>query len=480
MRFTPFLQANLTFITLVCAIFLLINVVSKPSFAAKRVALVIGNGAYHETPLLNPANDANDMARSLQSLGFDIVKAIDADLRSMHDALDIFCSKIKRGDVALFFYAGHGVQVQGENYLLPIKSRIRSIKDVRYEALQVGRVLDRLEELKSMNIIILDACRNNPLGRGFKRSVERGLAVVARKPEGSILAFATAPGKTAADGSGRNGLFTEAVLRHMKTPGLDIEKLFKIVRVDVKQKSFGKQVPWSESSLTEDFYLGKVSIATVRRTSQTTETIAQPIPGVTNTEALFWQSIKDTNNAAMYEAYLNRYPNGVFSDLARIRINELTETKEVPAPISTQDMNEIGRDENYISYDNGIVFCLETGLQWVKGEDKPTSQNSAKKWAKSLDVDGGGWRLPKISELKTLYNEDQSKYNMTKYLFMDKGKFWSDRTVKRHSTDGHDLYGIYLDVFNNKQGKLLFDSTRFVTSPRFQSDIRALAVRSKE
>ena len=196
---------------------------------AKRVALVIGNGAYKDTPLKNPINDANDMARSLEALGFSVIKVTDANLRTMHMALNEFSHNLAQGDVALFFYAGHGLQFQGENYLLPIDNQILSASDVRYEAFQVGRLLGRMEDAQSMNIIILDSCRNNPLGRGFTRSLERGLAVIQQKPEGTFIAYATAPGKTAADGEGVNGLFTTALLNHIATRGLNISEMLRNV-----------------------------------------------------------------------------------------------------------------------------------------------------------------------------------------------------------------------------------------------------------
>jgi len=309
--------------------------------SAKRVALVIGNGSYKDTPLKNPINDANDMATYLKQLGFEMVKETNANLRSMHEALDKFSLTLKKGDVALFFYAGHGVQVQGENYLLPIGYRISSINDIRYESLHLGRVLGRMEDAKSMNIIMLDACRNNPLDRGFSRSLDRGLAVISMKPEGSIVAYATAPGKTAADGMGRNGLFTSALLKHMKTPGLSIEKLIKKVRVDVKQKSYGQQIPWSESSLTVDFYLAGVGKNKQLSTENT------QIPQTSDRmELSFWESIKNSNDDSMFKAYLNQYPNGTFASIARIKIKKQTDNLDNNGLILHYSFDSNANDES--------------------------------------------------------------------------------------------------------------------------------------
>ena len=219
-----------------------------------RNALVIGNGAYwHIVNLNNPANDARDMAAALDDLGFKVTRLINAGHREMGAAVRKFGQQIKGGGVGLFYYAGHGVQVKGRNYLLPVDAVIDSESDVQFESLDAGRVLGKMADAGNrLNVVILDACRDNPFARSF-RSAERGLARMDA-PGGTIIAYATAPGAKAEDGHSRNGVFTSHLLKHIKTPGLQVEDVLKRVRVDVMAETGGKQIPWDSSSLTRDFY----------------------------------------------------------------------------------------------------------------------------------------------------------------------------------------------------------------------------------
>lgn len=230
---------------------------NRPASAAgnvqvsKRIALVIGNSAYRDSPLRNPTNDAKDLAAVLRRLGFDVVERTDASQKEMNLAIAQFGEKLRSDTVALFFYAGHGMQVKGKNYIIPVDAQITSEATVRAMAVDVDTVLDQLQA-SPMNIVILDACRNNPFERRF-RSVGGGLAQMDA-PKGSLIAYATAPGKTAADGDGRNGLYTQELLKHIQTPGLQIEAVFKRVRNGVMAGSGEAQTPWESSSLTGDFY----------------------------------------------------------------------------------------------------------------------------------------------------------------------------------------------------------------------------------
>ncbi|MBM3226254.1 MAG: hypothetical protein FJZ47_21020, partial [Candidatus Tectomicrobia bacterium] len=220
----------------------------------RRTALVIGNAAYETSPLKNPVNDAADMAAALQRLGFDVALVRDARLRNMEDAIEAFNQKLRRGGVGLFYYAGHGLQVAGENYIVPLGAKINREQDVRFETVHVGRVLGGMEDAgNEVNIVILDACRDNPFARSFRSSSQRGLAV-SQAVRGSLMAYATAPGKTAADGSARNGVYTQELLRHMTTPGLKVEDVFKRVRLAVEDVTNGQQTPWETTSLRGDFY----------------------------------------------------------------------------------------------------------------------------------------------------------------------------------------------------------------------------------
>lgn len=228
--------------------------VRRASADRGKVALVIGNSDYEFSPLINPSNDAADMGAALKELGFDVTVLLNADQRSMKRAIDEFGRKLDRDrGTGLFYYAGHGVQVNGRNYLIPVNARIRSENDVEYESVDTGRLLAKMEDAgNDLNIVILDACRNNPFARSF-RSANNGLAQLDA-PSGSLIAYATAPGSVAADGAGKNGLYTANLLRAMKLPGLSLEQVFKRVRAAVREETDGQQTPWESTSLEGDFY----------------------------------------------------------------------------------------------------------------------------------------------------------------------------------------------------------------------------------
>jgi len=218
-----------------------------------RLALVIGNGAYQTAPLKNPLNDAEDMAATLRKLGFKVVLKKNADQRTMEDTIRYFGKQLRGGGIGLFYFAGHGMQVDGRNYLIPINAKIDSESDVKYEAVDAGRVLGKMEDAENqINIVILDACRNNPFSRNF-RSRQRGLARMDA-PKGSLIAYATAPGEVAADGPERNGIFTKYLMKHMIEPNLPIELVLKQARIDVARATGERQIPWEASSLMGNFY----------------------------------------------------------------------------------------------------------------------------------------------------------------------------------------------------------------------------------
>jgi Caspase domain len=229
-----------------------VNEINSPN----RIALVIGNSNYQVGPLANPANDAKAMANSLRDTGFEVMQYTNLNKRELEDSLRSFGSKIPRGGVALFYFAGHGVQVKGVNYLVPIGARLEKEGDAEYEAVDAGRIMNELESAGSrLNIVILDACRNNPFSQRV-RSLSRGLAVMSA-PSGTVVAYATGPGEVASDGDGKNGLYTQELLKHMREPNLKIEEVLKRTRIAVKEKTSGQQVPWENTSLDGDFYFVK-------------------------------------------------------------------------------------------------------------------------------------------------------------------------------------------------------------------------------
>ena len=227
-----------------------------------RVALVIGNGNYrHATRLTNPVNDATDISAALRKLGFQVVEGLDLDKRGIEDKLREFGRKLAGARLALFFYAGHGMQVAGKNYIVPIDARLEQPGDLRLDTIDLSDVLAQMESEPRVNLIFLDACRDNPLARSFASrlgarsgSVSQGLAMV-QSAIGTMIAYATQPDAVALDGEGRNSPFTTALLKHIATPGLDISSVMRRVRADVISATSQRQVPWDHSSLVGDVVL---------------------------------------------------------------------------------------------------------------------------------------------------------------------------------------------------------------------------------
>jgi uncharacterized caspase-like protein len=224
-------------------------------FSDKRMALVIGNSKYSKSPLRNPENDAQAMAQVLKELGFEVMSYTNLSQKEMKQAINRFGEKIAAGGIGLFYFAGHGMQVKGENYLIPVDANIRKEQDVDLESVRLARVMAKMDQAGNrMNIVILDACRDNQFIRSFRSLSGRGLASVSG-PSGTFIAFATAPGSVAFDGSGKNGLYTQELIKAIKVPGLRIEDVFKRVRSKVLEQSKGLQTPWENTSLGEgDFY----------------------------------------------------------------------------------------------------------------------------------------------------------------------------------------------------------------------------------
>ncbi|HEY6839218.1 MAG TPA: caspase family protein [Geobacteraceae bacterium] len=231
-----------------------VAVVEKNRDGRKRIALVIGNGSYQSSPLKNPVNDARVMAATLRRLGFEVNEQTNLGFVKMNKVVEDFGRALKKsGGVGLFYYAGHGMQVNGANYLIPVDADIDDENEIRYKAVDAGLVLAKMDQAKSdVNIVILDACRDNPFARSF-RSSSRGLASMDA-PSGTFIAYATAPGKTAADGTGRNGLYTAELVRVLETPGIPLEQVFKRTLKAVREKSGSRQTPWVASNLEGEFF----------------------------------------------------------------------------------------------------------------------------------------------------------------------------------------------------------------------------------
>ena len=334
----------------------------------RRLALVIGNAAYKNSPLKNPANDARVMAEALKSRGFDVLRYENVGQKEMKKAVIEFGRRLQEaGGVGLFYFAGHGMQVAGRNFMVPIDAEIRSEAEVEAESVEVGSVLSRMETAKNrLNIVVLDACRDNPFGRSF-RGASRGLASIDA-PAGTLIAYATAPGRVAADGDGANGPYGAELARAMAVPGLKIEDVFKRVRVAVQQQTRGDQVPWESSSLTGDFYFAPGAPGAVTAGGSDTSGV-----GV---EVAYWNSIKDSSNPSLFKEYVQKYPNGSFRSLALNRVDELERPRRVDsaeiARAVRQRLGEKGLALNVDVNADGVVTL--TGV--VKTQDQKTLASS--------------------------------------------------------------------------------------------------------
>ena len=313
----------------VLAALLLSWVAPLPAFAAGRVALVMGNGAYTQTsPLANPVNDARAVGEALDRIGFDVTVLKNLDEDAMDDALGEFEEKSVGADVALLFYAGHGMEMNGANYLIPVDARLASASAVTRETVALDSVLAAMANAGT-RIVILDACRNNPFVRsmrGARRANVRsgGLAAVA-SGEGLLVAYAAGAGEVAADGDGRseNSPYTTALLEQLERPGVDVRVMLGNVGAEVRGRT-GDQQPFVYSSLSGELHLvGDDSDVTVTdgggggSDAVTAERLRQ--------ERAFWDSVKNSANPAVFEAYLERWPSGGFASLARIRLAELVD-----------------------------------------------------------------------------------------------------------------------------------------------------------
>src|SRR5581483_10116319 len=241
--------------------FALMAFAATPADAGSRLALVIGNGKYANAPKLeNPANDSADLAAALRKVGFEIIEQQDASREAMTKAMREFSTRLRGTEVALFFYAGHGMQMNGENYLLPVDADIQTPADVRFNTVNLTDVQQEMEGSGRVNIIILDACRNNPfadrLAQSGRAAPSRGLGRIDAAGEGSLIVYSTQPNNVALDGAGRNSPFTAALLKHVVTPGIEVRQMLSRVRGDVLAATERRQTPWDSSSLTGDVYLG--------------------------------------------------------------------------------------------------------------------------------------------------------------------------------------------------------------------------------
>lgn len=293
-------------------VFLCISTTKASEGQGRRVALVIGNGNYQQATLPklpNPANDAEDMAKALRNFGFEVIAREDQTLEAMNQAIAEFGSKIGGSEAALFYYAGHGIQVKNQNYLIPVNATIESEASVPYQGININQILDEMDNGKSkINIVMLDACRNNPISGKFRSGRVVGLASPGVTPKGTVIVYATDPGNVAADGDGRNGLFTEGLLTAFKGKDLSLDGVLTVASAEVERISGQTQTPYvnGPKTLQKSFYFG----ATLDPASQETEKVV-------------WTRIEKSTDIADVEAFIQRYPKGTYAALAGSRLKQL-------------------------------------------------------------------------------------------------------------------------------------------------------------
>ena len=301
----------------------------------KRTALVIGNADYTKARgLANPANDAADIAKTLSDLGFNVISGVNLDLKQMNEKVREFGDQLKTsGGVGLFYYAGHGIQVAGKNYLIPVDAEIPREDEIDFNALNLDLVLRKMATANNgLNIVILDACRNNPFARSWSRGEDEGGLAQISAPTGTFIAYATSPDRTASDGNGRNGLYTTELLKVIRQPGLKIEEAFKQVTIAVDRDSGGKQVPWTSSSLRGDFYFNASGVqvasspqpnVTVPQKTEPAVPASQSVQQPVSPELAEWNKVKNSSNIVEIQAYMMKYPRGAYYQQALGRMMQI-------------------------------------------------------------------------------------------------------------------------------------------------------------
>jgi uncharacterized caspase-like protein len=308
---------------------------ANPAKAEKRVAFVVGNGAYRNVAQLpNPPVDAKAMAAVLRNIGFDVVEGTNLTRDAMTEKLLDFGKKAQGADVAIFFYAGHGIAISGTNYLLPVDADIKSEMDVKLgAAINIDLTLDQTMSDAKVKLVFLDACRDNPFAAKIKSTATRSVAVQTglaemKSGEGTLIAFATGPGQTALDGQeGTNSPFTRALIDHITKPGVEIQQAMTEVRAQVNEETNKGQLPWGHTNLIGAVYLNPAAApapsAAAAPSASAPAAVASTATSGSDVEVEFWRSIKDSNKPEELNAYLSSYPSGQFRPLALSRLAAL-------------------------------------------------------------------------------------------------------------------------------------------------------------
>lgn len=323
--------------------------------AAKRVALVIGNSKYvNAVPLPNPANDAQLIASTLRNAGFEVIDGVDQDNAGMHSLISRFTEESYNADLAVIFYAGHGMQVDGKNYLIPVDAELTSPAYLKTRTVQIDEFMEALPSDPAVGVIILDACRDNPLARALaaslpkSRSLGAGLAPVEAKADGVgtgglLIAYATDPGAIAFDGTGVDSPYSLALAKHLTEPGVEIQSALTRVRGEVTKATQGRQRPWHNASLGREVFLGKPPAPSAKPIVEESNAAAVPITDDAlsrEIETRLWDEASKKNSTPYYEAYLEQFPNGRFATVAKLNIDQLKDPNAQNKQVAALDTGQ--------------------------------------------------------------------------------------------------------------------------------------------
>ena len=304
-------------------------ITASAAHAERRVALVIGNAAYsNAASLRNPRNDANDMAETLKKLGFEVQLGLDLDQKGFASTIEDFARALDGADVGLFFYAGHGLQLNDKNYLVSVNARLENEFLLAAETMDLTAIVRLMESKAAVNLVFLDACRNNPLAENLRRGLEatkrsaalgRGLARVEPTSRDTLIAFAAAPGQVAADGNVRNSPFTASLLRNIPRPKVEVSVMLKEVSADVRRATANAQRPQQLSDMSRTFYFAaEPAVAEASAPAPAAKAAAAPAADDRALDVAFWSAAQSANDCESTRVYLQRFPNGAFVDLARL------------------------------------------------------------------------------------------------------------------------------------------------------------------
>jgi hypothetical protein len=386
----------------------------------RKAALIIANTNYEgQGRLVNPKHDGEDLASELKNLGFDVTAYYDLTKLEMDKAIDKFADKLKNYQIGFFYFSGHGTAVNRNNFLVPIGAQLRDKYSVKYHTVAVNEVVDRMEASGTrLNMIILDACRNEYGVRGAG-----GLSSISAK--GTLISFATAPGDTASDNTReRNGMYTKHLLKQLRVPNINQRELFHNVRRDVYSNSNKNQLPYLSDGTIGDFYF-KLEVSESGDISSTNQR------DKSNDDEILWNEIQHSNVYADIEFFLSKYPNSKFAPLAEFKLQKLATSANVKS-----------YKETWIDEQTSIMWQVEPAKQKY-------TFNGANNYCKKLKLDGfDNWRLPNVSELKTIQtkNKVKNEASWTGYSYIKLGLlagtkmsyqwFWSSSTVKSKNSKG--------------------------------------------